>query len=113
MHEMSLAEGVLQICEDQARNAGAARVVAVRLEIGTLSHVAPEALEFCFASVVRGTVADGARLEIDRAPGRGWCHDCGHEISVGSLTDPCPDCGGYKWQVTGGEEMRVKEMEVT
>lgn len=112
MHEMALAEGVLQICEDHARRAGAAKVTAVWLEIGRLSHVEPEALAFCFDAVVRGTMADGARLEIDRAPGRAWCHGCGREVAVNSLVDACPDCGGFQLQVTGGDQMRVKEMEV-
>lgn len=113
MHEMALAEGVLQLCEDHARKAGATSVVAVWLEIGTLSHVEPEALEFCFEAVVNGTLAHGARLEIDRVPGCGWCYDCSREVAVNALIGACPKCGGYRWQVTGGQEMRVKEMEVT
>ena len=112
MHELSLAEGVLRICEDHAQRAGAEKVVVVRVEIGALSHVDADALAFSFEAVVRGTLAQGAQLEIDRVPGKAWCHDCGHEVTVASLVDACPDCGGFKLQVTGGEEMRVKEMEV-
>ncbi|MDQ2089736.1 hydrogenase maturation nickel metallochaperone HypA [Marimonas arenosa] len=112
MHEMALAEGVLRICEDHARRAGADKVVAVWLEVGALSHVDPDALAFSFTAVVKGTLADGARLEIARLPGRAWCHDCGQAVPVKSLVDACPECGGYKLQVTAGEDMRVKEMEV-
>ncbi|MCP3971595.1 MAG: hydrogenase maturation nickel metallochaperone HypA [Rhodobacteraceae bacterium] len=110
MHEMSLAEGVLQVVEDHVDTAD--RVTMVRLEIGQLSHVEPEALAFCFEAVVKGSVAEGARLEIDRAPGQAWCHNCGRGVEVSSLIDACPDCGGFQLQVTGGNEMRVKEMEV-
>lgn len=113
MHEMALAEGVLQIVEDQARGAGAEKVVAVWLEIGQLSHVEPEAIRFCFDVVTANTLADGARLEIDRAPGRAWCHDCGAEVDIPQLGAACPTCEGYKLQVTGGDQMRVKEMEVS
>ena len=60
MHEMSLAEGVLQIVEDAARSQGFSQVTAVRLEIGRLSSVEPEALRFCFDVVVRGSLAEGA-----------------------------------------------------
>lgn len=112
MHEMALAEGVLQIVEDTVRGEGDVRVKTVVLEIGELSHVMPEAMDFCFEAVVRGSVAEGARLEIHRAPGRAWCHTCATEVRVASLVDACPECGGFKLQVTGGEEMRVKEMEV-
>ena len=112
MHEMALAESVLQICEDHARRAGAERVVRVRLQIGALSHVEPEALAFCFDSVVAGTLAEGASLEIDRVPGRAWCETCGKEVEVGSILDACPECGGFPLRVTDGDQMRVRDMEV-
>lgn len=112
MHEMALAEGIVRICEDHAQNAGAQKVAAIWIEIGDLSHVDPDAIAFCFAAVSKGTMADGARLEIERIPGRAWCHGCGKQVRLTSLTDACPDCGGYQLQVSGGEEMRVREMEV-
>ena len=112
MHEMALAEGILQICESHAARAGATRVTAIWIEIGELSHVDPDALAFAFTAVAQGTLADDARLEIDRTPGHAWCHTCGKTVALRSLIDPCPDCGGFQLQVSGGEEMRVKEMEV-
>ncbi len=113
MHEMALAESVVQIAVDQARAAGADRIVAVWLEIGQLSHVEPDAMRFCFDAVTAGTPAAGARLEIDRVPGKAWCHDCGAEVAIPRLGAECPSCGGYKLQVSGGDDMRVKEMEVS
>ena len=65
MHEMSLAEGILQIVEETARSHQAIRVRSVVLELGALSHVEEQALRFCFDAVTRGTVADGARLDVD------------------------------------------------
>ncbi len=112
MHEMALAESVVQIVESQARAAGSDKVLAVRLEIGALSHVEPDALAFCFDAVSAGGIAAGAKLEIDRTPGRGWCHDCTAEVEIAALGDACPRCGGYKLQVSGGRELRVKDMEV-
>lgn len=112
MHEMALAESVVQIVESQARAAGAERVISVRLEIGALSHVEPAALAFCFDAVTAGGIAAGARLDIDRSPGRGWCYDCLAEVEIEALGAPCPRCGGYRLRVSGGQELRVKEMEV-
>lgn len=112
MHEMSLAEGVLQIVEDAARSQGFARVRAVRLEIGQLSSVETEALRFCFDAVVRDTIADGARLEIDAVPGAGWCMQCCDTVPLPALYEACPRCGSYQVQATVGTEMRVKDMEV-
>jgi hydrogenase nickel insertion protein HypA len=63
---MSLAEGVLQLIEDAARQQAFAKVQTVWLEIGQLSGVEPEAMAFCFDAVTRGSIAQGARLEIIR-----------------------------------------------
>lgn len=112
MHEMSLAEGVIQLIEDAARDQGFASVRAVWLEIGRLSSVETEALRFCFDAVSRGTLADGARLVIVDIPGQAWCLKCSESIELPALYEPCPRCGGYQVQVTGGTEMRVKELEV-
>ena len=112
MHEMSLAEGILQIVEDTARAHAASRVRAVRLEIGTLSHVEEQALRFCFDVVIRGSVADGARLDVLATPGRAWCMPCGTDVALDRLGDSCPRCGSYQLQVTQGEEMKVKDIEV-
>ncbi|MBL8487687.1 MAG: hydrogenase maturation nickel metallochaperone HypA [Rhodocyclaceae bacterium] len=112
MHEMSLAEGVIQIVEDAARAAQCRRVSAVILEIGRLSSVEPEALRFCFDAVSRGSIAEGARLEIEDVPGTAWCMQCSESVEVAARLEGCPRCGSYQLQVTGGTEMRVKEVEI-
>ena len=112
MHEMSLAEGILQLIEEAAQSQGFSRVGAVWLEIGRLASVEPEALRFSFDVVTKGSLADGARLEIVAVAGRGWCLACGKSVELPALYEPCPDCGSFQVQVTGGTEMRVKELEV-
>lgn len=112
MHEMSLAEGILQIVEDTAARQGFHRVTEVRLEIGALSGVEVEALSFCLDVVLKGSVADGARVELERVPGQGYCLGCGETVCVNALYDPCPTCGSYQVQATGGTEMRVKDLLV-
>lgn len=112
MHEMSLCEGVLQVIEDNARQQNYAKVSAVWLEIGALAGVEVEAMRFCFDAVTRGTIADGARLEILDTPGTAWCMECMKAVTVGARYDLCPSCGGAQLHVTGGDEMRIKELEV-
>jgi hydrogenase nickel incorporation protein HypA/HybF len=112
MHEMSLAEGVLQLIEDAARQQNFDKVVTVWLEIGQLSGVEVEAMKFCFDAVTRDGVAAGARLEIIALPGTGWCMACAQTVAMSEVFGECPKCGGYQLQVTGGTEMRVKELEV-
>lgn len=112
MHEMSLCEGVMQVIEEQAVRQGFSRVVVVRLEVGDLAVVEPAALRFCFEVIARGTLAEGARLEIIALPGRAWCPACGKGVTVQQRFDACPACGGFALQVTGGDEMRIKDLEV-
>jgi hydrogenase nickel incorporation protein HypA/HybF len=112
MHEMSLAEGVLQLIEDAARAQEFSRVTTVWLEIGQLSGVEVEAMKFCFDAVIRDSIADGARLEIIATPGTGWCMQCSQTVPMQEVFGECPQCGSHQMQVTGGTEMRVKELEV-
>jgi hydrogenase nickel incorporation protein HypA/HybF len=112
MHEMSIAESVLQIVEDTARSGGYTRVKAVWLEIGQLANVEKESLRFCFDAVTRDSIAQDARLEIIETAGQGWCMQCACNVPIAALHEPCPTCGSYQIQVTGGEEMRVKELEI-
>jgi hydrogenase nickel incorporation protein HypA/HybF len=112
MHEMSLAEGVLQLIEEAARKDQFSKVTTVWLEIGQLSGVEPQAMEFCFGAVTHGSVAADARLEIIELPGQGWCMACAKSVPMTEVFGECPECGGYQMQVTGGTEMRVKELEV-
>ena len=112
MHEMALAESMLEIVEQTARRNGAARVTAVWLELGALSHVEPDALRFCFDAVTRGSVADAARLTIVATEGQAWCMPCGEAVPLARRGEPCPRCGSYQLNVTQGEDMRVKEIEI-
>jgi hydrogenase nickel incorporation protein HypA/HybF len=112
MHEMALAESMLEIVLQTARGNDASRVTLIRLEIGALSHVEPEALRFCFDVVTRDSLADGARLEIQRTAGEAWCMPCGALVPLASLGTPCPVCGSYQLGISQGEAMRVREIEV-
>lgn len=111
MHEMALAEEVLQIVQDAARREGVKRVLALWLEIGQLSSVEPDAMRFCFEAVARDSVAAGARLEIIVIAGAARCLACSARVALAELGAACPHCGGYRLRVTEGAEMRVKELE--
>lgn len=112
MHEMALSQGIVDVIREQADAQGFDRVKIVRLVIGSLSHVEPAAIEFCFDAVSRGTVAEGAVVEIERPPGQAFCMPCGTTVPIAERHDPCPLCGGHEMVLVGGEELRVKELEV-
>ncbi len=112
MHEMSLCEGILQILEDQAATQHYRRVKTVWLEIGALAGVEVEAMKFCFDAVCRDSLAEGSRLEIIPLPASAWCLRCSTNVEIGERHQACPLCGGYQLHVSGGDEMRIKELEV-
>jgi hydrogenase nickel incorporation protein HypA/HybF len=111
MHEMSLCEGIRDVVEAAARANGASRITAVRVEIGRFAGVEKPALAFAFDVVMRGSVAEGAALTMIDLPGRALCFDCGQEVDLAERLDPCPECGGGRLMPTGGDEMRVKDLE--
>ncbi len=112
MHEMSLCEGIIEILQDEAEKQGFTRVKQVILEIGALSHVEPDAMRFSFDAVSKNTLAEGAKLTIVDIPGSAWCMDCAKNVDIAQRYDACPVCGGVQLQVTGGDEMKIKELEV-
>jgi hydrogenase nickel incorporation protein HypA/HybF len=112
MHEMALCEAIVQMLEDQAKEHAYTRVKRVRLSVGPLSCVEPEALQFSFDACTRGTLADGASLEILNAEGEAWCFACSGAFAVTGHGQACPTCGSHQVQITAGDEFKVKEMEV-
>lgn len=112
MHEMALCESIVSILEDQAQSQKFDRVKKVFLEVGRLSCVEPEALRFSFSAVTKNTLAAGADLVILDIEGQAWCLPCGKTVSIPARYAPCPECGSYQLQVTSGEELRIKELEV-
>lgn len=112
MHELSLCNGMLEIIEKQSVESGFERVRVVRLEVGALSCVEEQALMFCFESVTRGSVAEGATLEITGVPGAAWCWDCEAVVPLARRGEACDRCDGYRLKVRDGEQVRIVELEV-
>jgi hydrogenase nickel incorporation protein HypA/HybF len=112
MHELSILEGMIQGIQEEALAAGFARVVQVRLEVGKLSGAEVEALRFAFEAVSQDTLAEGASLDILELPGTGLCQDCGAQVEIEARFDLCPACGEGFVTVTGGTELRIKDIDV-
>jgi hydrogenase nickel incorporation protein HypA/HybF len=112
MHELSLCEGILQILRSEGQARAFRRVRVVRLELGPYCCASPEALEFCFQVASRQTIADGALLDIVRLPAEAWCMDCAQAVSIADRGGACPRCGGVALQTRGGDDMRIRELEV-
>ena len=111
MHEMSLVESVLQAMEDAARPSSSTRCWGAagdrRAQRGRArSHA------LCFDAVVRDSLAEGAQLEIIALPGSGWCMACAKPSPCAKCLANAPSAAAMQMQVTGGTEMRIKDLEV-
>jgi hydrogenase nickel incorporation protein HypA/HybF len=109
MHEMSVTQGIIDLCLEHA---GLRRVLSLDVEIGELSSVVPEAIEFCFEACSRETLLEGAVLNIILVPGMGQCLECGQETTLTELYGSCRHCGSQRVAIVSGEELRVREIEV-
>lgn len=112
MHEMALAENVLQIILEASQTGHFSRVKTVFLEIGKLSAVEPDALRFCFDAVTRDTLVAHAELEIIEVAGIAHCQNCATDMTVQEKYGLCPNCGSAQLQIIAGNQMRVKELSV-
>lgn len=112
MHELAIMDSALNLALDQARKAGATRVLVIRLRIGVLSGVVPDALQFAFESLAPGTLADGAALSIEDVPARFWCDTCQREFQSDDFFGECPQCHAASGTLRSGRELELASMEI-
>lgn len=110
MHELSIAEGIIEVVERTARQNNVTSVKKVRVAIGRLAGVDIPSLRFAWESVTKMGVARAAELEIDQPEGQAWCMDCSKTVPLNNFGEPCPHCGGFHLTPTGGKEMRVIDL---
>jgi hydrogenase nickel incorporation protein HypA/HybF len=109
LHEMAITQSVVDtVCE----HAAGRRVHSVRLEVGALCAVVPDSMQFCFGLATEGTVADGARLDLDVRPGSARCRTCGEKFALADPILLCP-CGSADVEVLAGKELKILSMEVS
>ena len=112
MHEMSIAQSLLDIILQESGNHQVNRVVSVALRVGELSSVETESLRFCFDLIAQGTIVEGAELQIERVPVTCRCEGCGTEFTVEHLLFICPSCGSRRVEVLSGRELNIQSLEV-
>jgi hydrogenase nickel incorporation protein HypA/HybF len=113
MHEAGIMQDALDLAVSEANKAGGSRVHRMRLRVGVLSGVVPEALRFAFESLAPGSPADGAQLEIEPVAAAYWCEPCAREFVAPDLVDPCPGCGNTAATLRRGLELELSTVEVS
>jgi hydrogenase nickel incorporation protein HypA/HybF len=112
MHEMAIAQGVLDIALDNAAQHDAKKIIRIKLLVGEMTQVEPDSLRFCFEALAEGTLAAGAELEIAAVPLVGRCRDCGTEFGIERFRFFCPACSSAGVEILTGRELKVEHLEV-
>jgi hydrogenase nickel incorporation protein HypA/HybF len=112
MHELSVCQALIRQVEDTARQHRAGAVGRILVHIGPLSGVEPELLSQAFPLASAGTVAQDARLDIERLPVRVHCDSCGAETAAAPNRLVCGDCGDWHTRLLSGDEMLLASVEL-
>jgi hydrogenase nickel incorporation protein HypA/HybF len=112
MHEVGLMQNVLEMSFERAKAHNAARIEAINIKIGMLAAVVPDALEFAFDVMKRGTMAENARLNVEYAPVVCWCRKCEKEFKPENFSIICPVCEKNDIEIRSGLDMNLVSVEV-
>ncbi|MBI5848345.1 MAG: hydrogenase maturation nickel metallochaperone HypA [Nitrospirae bacterium] len=114
MHELSIAQNVLDIVSEQCTRSGHTKIDSVNLRIGRASGIMPDALIFAFNAIKPDSIARDALLNIEEVPVTGLCNDCASSFIVQEeYILNCPVCKGSSFQITSGRELDIIDMEVS
>ena len=112
MHEMSIAQSLIEIIKDEMVKHDAKVLRSVRLNIGQMSAIVPDSLSFCFQVITEGTELAGAEIRMDVIPLTGFCRECKKDFEIIDYEFSCSHCGSTEIEATGGQDLSIVEMEV-
>ncbi len=113
MHELSIANRVLEIASEYAKNNGAEKVLAITLRVGALSCVHKSALEFSFELIAKDTVLEGAELKFIDVPVTVFCVPCNRELELAGIQRfRCPVCDTPSADIRNGQELEIETIEI-
>lgn len=112
MHEMSIAQSIVDIVQEEVARNGVERLVAINIAVGKLSAVVPQQLAFCFSIITVDTNLAGATLNTRAVPLGYVCGCCGEEFASEEMALVCPACGEKNPHLTTGKELTIESIEV-
>jgi hydrogenase nickel incorporation protein HypA/HybF len=111
MHETAVVEGLMRILTKQARDNNIGRILSVRVKVGRLRGLDNRQLRLCFEMFAEGTLADGARLDLEDVPVTAKCRTCGTQFEVIGYRFVCSNCEGNDAEVLSGRELFIESFE--
>ena len=115
MHELQVTKRILDIALGHAEGHQVRRIAVIHLRIGALSDLEDEWLQRYFDYLSKDTLAENARLAIEKAPIVMECESCGSSLEVrkDALQEiVCADCGESRLRLVSGSQYFVKKIEV-
>ena len=112
MHEVSIANDIINIVRQNLTDPGIVRVKSVKLDLGEFSNIQPDSLRFGFQVLSAGTNLEGAQLDINLIPLTIKCSSCGNVSSTESGFFYCSLCGSNDVNVLSGKELKIVEIEI-
>jgi hydrogenase nickel incorporation protein HypA/HybF len=112
MHELSIAQNIIEIVTDFAKRNNAERVTEIVLDIGAVSGVIPENLEFAWEISSKGSVGEGSRLTINFIEAKAICLECKKEFKLEDIYSICEHCGSIRYDIINGKELKVKSIKI-
>jgi hydrogenase nickel incorporation protein HypA/HybF len=112
MHEMSIAQSLIDVIKEEMIKADAKTLRSVRLNIGQMTAIVPDALSFCYEIATSGTDLEGSKLIMDLVPLRGYCRKCEQEFEIEDYAFVCPSCESSEIQTISGQDLTIVELEV-
>jgi hydrogenase nickel incorporation protein HypA/HybF len=112
MHELSIAQSIVDIVGQYVQLAEQERVRKIAVRIGAMAGVVPDSLQFCFSAVVHNTPLESAVMEIEHTPFTVTCHACGRATESEPGLALCPACGSVDTEITSGTELQVVSIDV-
>ncbi|ABC21729.1 hydrogenase maturation nickel metallochaperone HypA [Rhodospirillum rubrum] len=111
MHELTVVEGLMGILTSHAKANAIARITSVHVVIGRLRGLDRRQIAGCFEILAEGTLAEGARLDIEEIGIEGRCRDCGQTFAVPGFQIQCPTCSSVAVDLLSGQELHIKTFE--
>jgi len=112
MHELSVAESIWNILEDELKKLGSKKLISVKIVIGELSGVVPEALDFYLNLLKDEKGHSETKFVYQFVPVRFQCSSCSHVFTVDKPMFSCPQCGSTDVKIISGNEFYIEEIEV-
>jgi len=111
MHEFSIVSSLFEIIEEVARENSLVKVYRVSLIVGKMRQVVPVAMEMAFEAITKGTIAEGAKLQLEFVPIKMKCRSCDHQFTVDEHVYICPNCEAVELDLVEGQELLIKQIE--